>query len=81
MLPISKKEEFILQSYTISYFSAVNIASDHDSGQPLAFSFMNANKISNVNSKHGKTCISIRDSTNSKIQEPLNALKPFTTQN
>ena len=59
----------------------VNITSDHGNGQPLAFSFMSANKISNANSKQGKTCISIRDSTNSKNQEPLNALRPFTTRN
>ena len=71
---------FILQSCTISYFSAVNIASDHGSGQPLAFSFMSANKISSANSKQGKTSISIRDSTNSRNQEPLKALKPFTTR-
>ena len=42
---------------------------------------MSAHKISNANSEQGKTCISIRDSTNSKNQEPLNALRPFTTRN
>ena len=71
---------FYLQSYTISYFSTLNIASGHGSGHRLAFSFLSATNISSANSKQGETSISIRDSTNSKNQEPLNALKPFITR-